>query len=44
MEAKVVKLKKEGKKKEAAKMLDDFSAGCVNDVLKTLDQLKASWK
>lgn len=42
-EAKVVMLKKEGKKKEAAKVLDEFTAGCIKDVLKTIDGLKASW-
>ena len=42
-EAKVVMLKKEGKKKEAAKVLDDFTAGCIKDVLKTIDGLKAAW-
>ncbi|MBE0432412.1 C69 family dipeptidase [candidate division WOR-3 bacterium] len=44
LEAQVVKLKKGGKKEEAGKMLDEFTARCVTDVLKTIDQLKASWK
>jgi len=39
-----VDLKAKGKKKDAAKMLDAFTAGCVNDVVKTIGELKASWK
>ncbi len=44
LEAKVVDLKSKGNKKDAAKMLDAFTAGCVNDVVKTIGELKASWK